>query len=108
MWLQVARIELAPEIQQDFDRIIAHLLEHEVEAPELRVGEIISAIDLLESSPLVGRPCRDELRELVIAKGSKGYLALYQYVEEIDVVFVLAIRSQREAGYAGEHDLDLL
>jgi len=27
-------------------------------------------------------------------------MALYQYVDEIDTVFVLAIRSQREAGYA--------
>lgn len=104
----MATIELAPEIQQDFDRIIAHLLEHEVEAPDQRIGTIISAIDLLESSPLIGRPCQDELRELVIGRGAKGYVALYQYIQEIDVVFVLAIRSQREAGYDREtHDLNL-
>jgi hypothetical protein len=30
----------------------------------------------------------------------RGYLALYQYVDEIDTVFVLAVQSQREAGYA--------
>jgi len=28
-----------------------------------------------------------------------GYLALYDYVQERDVVLVLAIRHQREAGY---------
>lgn len=40
------------------------------------------------------------LRELVIGKRARGYVALYRYVAEIDVVFVLAIRSQREAGWA--------
>ena len=37
------------------------------------------------------------MRELVIGHGSHGYVALYQFVPEIDVVFVLAIRAQREA-----------
>jgi hypothetical protein len=39
-------------------------------------------------------------RELVIGRHSHGYVALYRYVVEIDTVFVLALRSQREAGYA--------
>ena len=30
---------------------------------------------------------------------AQGYLALYRYVAEIDTVIVLAVRSQREAGY---------
>ena len=33
-------------------------------------------------------------------RGSRGYVALYRYVVELDIVFVLALRSQREAGYA--------
>ncbi|MGJ8670117.1 MAG: type II toxin-antitoxin system RelE/ParE family toxin [Oceanococcus sp.] len=100
----MARIELTPEIIEDLDRIIEHLLEHQVESPQERIEAITSAIDLLESSPLIGRICHRELRELVIGRSSKGYVALYQYVEAIDVVFVLAIRSQGEAGYAREAD----
>ena len=38
-------------------------------------------------------------RELVIGRRAHGYVALYRYVSEVDTVFVLAIRSQREAGY---------
>jgi toxin ParE1/3/4 len=38
-------------------------------------------------------------RELVIGRGSRGYVALYRYVPEMDIVFILALRSQREAGY---------
>ncbi|MGH8579450.1 MAG: type II toxin-antitoxin system RelE/ParE family toxin, partial [Gammaproteobacteria bacterium] len=39
-------------------------------------------------------------RELVIGRSARGYVALYRYIEQIDTVFVLAIRSQREAGYS--------
>jgi hypothetical protein len=38
-------------------------------------------------------------RELVIGQGSRGYVALYRYLAEIDTAFILAIRSQRESGY---------
>ncbi len=40
------------------------------------------------------------MNELVIGRDSHGYVALYCYVAAIDTVFVLAIRSQREAGHA--------
>ena len=49
---------------------------------------------------MIGRPARRELRELVIGRRSRGYVALYRYVAEMDTVFVLAIRGQREAGYS--------
>ena len=96
----MARIELAPEVGEDIERILDHLATYRVENPRRRIGEIISALDILESNPLIGRPVANGKRELVIGRRSKGYLALYRYVSEMDIVFVLAIRSQREAGYA--------
>ena len=39
------------------------------------------------------------MRELVIGRGSRGYVALYRYVAQIDTVFLLAVRGQRESGY---------
>lgn len=95
----MSAIELAPEIAQDVSRILAHLAQFEVQAAEQRVLEIVTALDILENSPLIGRPTANDLRELVIGRGSRGYVALYRYVSEIDTVFILAIRSQREAGY---------
>jgi toxin ParE1/3/4 len=35
----------------------------------------------------------------VTGHASRGYVALYRYLAEIDVAFILAIRSQRESGY---------
>lgn len=96
----MTRVELAPEVGDDFERILDHLMTHEVEDATSRVGDIITAISALERNPLIGRPTQNERRELVIGRGSRGYVALYRYVPEIDTVFVLAVRSKRDAGYA--------
>ena len=98
----MARIELAPEVGHDPDRIFDHLARHAAEDAAARVREIIDAIAVLETSPLIGRPAASDLRELIIGKRTRGDVALYRYVATLDTVFVLALRSQREAGYA--HD----
>lgn len=96
----MSRVELAPEIAADFDRILDHLLGREVESPGQRITEIVAALNILEHNPSIGRPAANGKRELVIGRRSRGFVALYRYVPEIDTVFVLAIRSQREAGYS--------
>jgi plasmid stabilization system protein ParE len=96
----MTRVELAPEIREDFERILDHLAKHEVDDSPARIGEIIQAIAVLEQNPMIGRPVRGNTRELVIGRRTRGYVALYRYIADIDTVFVLALRSQREAGYA--------
>lgn len=95
----MSRIELAPEVREDFDRILDHLDQYQAENPAARIHEIVEAIGVLETNPLIGRPAENGKRELVIGRRSHGYGALYRYVAEIDTVFVLAIRAQREAGF---------
>lgn len=97
----MSRIELAPEVGDDLDRILDHLARHQVENPAARIWEIIEAINVLEHNPLIGRPVNNDKRELVIGQRSHGYVALYRYIAKADTVFVLAVRSQLEAGYAG-------
>ena len=95
----MSRIELAPQVGDDFDRIFDHLADFDVADTHLRIREIIQAIAVLEQNPLIGRPLYDDKRELVIGRRARGYVALYRYIAEIDTVFVLALRGQREAGY---------
>lgn len=90
---------MAPEVGDDFDRIFDHLAAHDLEHAAARIGEIIQALNVLETNPEIGRPAPRENRELVIGRGTRGYVALYRYLAELDTVFVLAIRNQREAGY---------
>ena len=95
----MSRVEVAPQVGDDFDRILDHLAQHDVENAPARIREIIQAFDVLETNPLIGRPAPANKRELIIGRRSRGYVALYRYVPEIDTVFILAVRSQREAGY---------
>lgn len=96
----MTRVRLAPGVIDDLDCIVAHLHHHESDGAEARAGEIISAFDVLDDNPLIGRPADDDKRELVIGRGSHGYLALYRYMAEFDTVFVLALKAQRETGFA--------
>jgi plasmid stabilization system protein ParE len=95
----MARIELAPAVLQDFDRFFDHMVAFEVSDAAQRIDEIVQAVQVLASSPLIGRPVKDGKRELVIGTGTRGYVALYRYLPAIDTVFVLAFRSQLEAGF---------
>ena len=98
--MTVARIELAPEVADDLDRIFDHVAGHDLDGAAARIREIVDAISVLETSPMIGRPAAGELRELIIGKRTRGYVALYRYAAPIDTVFVLALRSQKEAGYS--------
>ena len=95
----MSRIILTPELRADFDRIFDFLFEHAPDCAALRIETIIDALDILETSPLIGRPVAFGLRELIISTGASGYLALYRYDPAQDTVFVLAVRSQRERDY---------
>lgn len=87
--------------RRDFDRNADHLQRHEVENIAARIDAIVAALDVLRHSPLIGRPVGGNLRELVIGRSSRGYVVLYRHVADLDMVFVMALRAQREAGYPG-------
>jgi plasmid stabilization system protein ParE len=68
----------------------------------MRAAEAIERqFELLESAPEIGRPLEEmpELRELLIAFGDSGYVALYRYVPAENIVFILAFRHQKESGF---------
>ena len=95
----MSRIEIAPEVFDDFDRFLDHIEQFDIGSAPERIAEIVEAVQILANHPLMGRPVRGSMRELVIGRGSRGYVALYRYVAQIDTVFLLAVRSQRESGY---------
>jgi len=67
-----------------------------------RAGEAIERhFLLLEATLEIGRPFRERLewRELLIDFGDSGYSALYFHKPDLNEVYVLAFRHQKEAGY---------
>jgi toxin ParE1/3/4 len=96
----MARIEFADGVTGDFERILDFLLKNKVADAATQIDQLINAISVLEHSPHIGRPAGKNLRELVIGKRAGAYVALYRYVAPADTVLMLAVRSQREAGYS--------
>jgi len=54
----MSRVELAPEVGDDLDRILDNLFQHEVANAPSRIEDIMRAFDVLERNPLIGRPVR--------------------------------------------------
>ena len=84
---------------QDLEALVDFLRTHQAEYAVETLDLILNALNILEQHPEIGRMVQDNFRELIISRGKTGYIALYEYDETADVVLVLAIRHQREAGY---------
>ena len=84
---------------QDLEELVDFLRTHQAEYAVETIDLILNALNILEQHPHIGRLVQNQLRELIISRGKTGYVALYEYDEAADVVLVLAIRHQREAGY---------
>lgn len=98
----MARLEFAARAEADLDRIFEFAAAEDPVAAGAATGLILDALRILERHPLIGRPVDEELRALVISRGKSGYVALYEYVEAQDVILVLALRHQKEAGFPEE------
>jgi len=88
----------------DLTRLTDFLLEADPASALETTALITEAVEVLTNHPLIGRPAEEELRELLISRGRSGYVALYSYEEAEDVVLILTIRHQREAGYPPESE----
>ena len=102
----MTRVEVEREVVGDLERVVDHLSQHDASCVDERIAGLIDAIEVLTHSPMMGRPARQELRELIVGRAAEGYVIVYKDIPEIDTAFVLAVRSQREAGYANRDDTD--
>ncbi len=83
----------------DLVRLTDFLIEIDIKAASETINLIEDAISILDRHPLIGRAVDEEIRELVISRGATGYVALYSVEEHKNVILILAIRHQREAGF---------
>jgi plasmid stabilization system protein ParE len=92
---------------EDLQRIFDFLIQRELDSPtgDMDIPEkarhaIHAGISLLRTSPFVCRKVGNSpfTRELIIAFGSTGYVALFEIINDTTVI-VGAIRHQREDDY---------
>lgn len=96
----MATVVYSARALEHVERAFAFLRAESPEAALAAVVAISSAVDALGRHPLLGRRIEGEVRELVISYGRTGYIALYRFVVASDEVRILALRHQRELGYA--------
>ncbi len=95
-------LELAEPAVRDLERIIEFAESNDDGAGRRRLLAILRSLEVLITSPFIGRPSGRGTRELVIGRGAMGFVALYRLGEGAERVLVLGLRGQREAGYAGD------
>ena len=98
----MAEVIVSKNADADLDRLVTFLGSEEPATALATYDLVLGALEVLRTYPSIGRPVDNVLRELVISRGSAGYLALYAYDVRADQVVVLALRHQREAGYSEE------
>lgn len=81
----------------DLDRLFEFIAAHDPFAASRAAERISEAVSVLQNHPFIGRVVRGELRELMIAHGRHGHVALYRV--RSNGIVVLALRHQREAGF---------
>ena len=95
----MAQVKYAARAWRDLERIFEFHAEEDPQRAAHIVSLIAGAVDMLTEHPLIGRRAEEDMRELVISHGRSGFLALYRFREAEDMITILAIRHQREAGY---------
>ncbi len=94
------QVEWSPGATRALQRRIAFLRRKNPRAAGSAVEAIFAATDRLAGFPHSGRRHPDaasDLRELIVAFGSEGYVLLYQV--RSDRVLIVRVKHQREGSY---------
>ena len=98
----MAYVRLADSAYVDLLRLEEFLWQQQDPLSHDLLDFILDALNVLTHQPAIGRPAEQGLRELIIKRGSTGYLAKYRIHHNQQLVEVLRIRHQRESGYTAE------
>lgn len=96
----MSRLIWTPVASDDLERAYLFLAEKDEEVAIKALDAVDEGALLLENFPEAGRPAEDlepEHRELLIPFGASGYLLLYRVDNAL--VYILAVRHQKESGY---------
>ena len=95
----MARVEVTERAIADLERLFDFIAEEDPVRARKQLLSVRRALELLADHPLLGREAEEGRRELVLSRGRYGYIAKYRWLPTEDVVLILAVRHQREAGY---------
>jgi plasmid stabilization system protein ParE len=98
----MASVEITQRALADFERLFDFIASEDPRRAREQILSVRKALELLADHPLLGRAAEEGRRELILSRGRYGYIAKYRWLPAEDIVLILAVRHQLEAGYAGE------
>jgi plasmid stabilization system protein ParE len=98
----VARVEVTERAIADLERLFDFIAEEDPVRARKQLLSVRRALELLADHPLLGREAEEGRREVILSRGRYGYIAKYRWLPAEDVVLILAVRHQLEAGYREE------
>lgn len=98
----MATVEITQRALPDLERLFDFIAAESPQKAREQILSVPKAFELLADHPLLGRPAEEGRRELILSRGRYGYIAKYRWLPAEDIVLILAVRHQLEAGYAGE------
>jgi plasmid stabilization system protein ParE len=98
----MATVEVTRRALADLERLFDFIAAENPQKAREQILSVRKAFELLGDHPLLGRTAEDGRRELILSRGRYGYIAKYRWLPAEDIVLILAVRHQLEAGYSGE------
>ena len=98
----MARVQVTARALADLERLFDFIAVEDPLRAQNQIASVRKAFELLTDHPLLGRAAEEGRRELILSRGKYGYIAKYRWNPAEDVVLILAVKHQREAGYLEE------
>ena len=98
----MAAVQITQRALADLERLFDFIAAENPQKARQQILSVRKAFELLGDHPLLGRTAEDGRRELILSRSRYGYIAKYRWFPAEDIVLILAVRHQLEAGYAGE------
>jgi plasmid stabilization system protein ParE len=98
----MAKVEITQRALADLERLFDFVAAENPPKAREQILSVRRAFELLADHPLLGRPAEQGRRELILSRGRHGYIAKYRWLPAEEIILILAVRHQLEAGYAGE------
>jgi plasmid stabilization system protein ParE len=96
----MARVEISERALADLERLFDIIATENPQRARKQLLSVRRALELLADHPLLGRSAEDGRRVLFLSRGRYGYVAKYRWLPAHEVVLILAVRHQLEAGYS--------
>lgn len=90
------RIKFSEQANIDLDRFETFLREVAPDKVDEAIKSIFNGLKILTKNAFAGTPNGNGYRKLVIPYGKNGYVALYKYEENLDLIVVETMRHMKE------------